>query len=69
VRFALKNRVAQFIVLNTLLTFRSFEQLALALKNRVAWKFSLYGIYFLYSEFEQLALALKNRVARKFSLY
>ena len=35
VALALKNRVAQFIVLNTLLIFRSFEQLALALKNKI----------------------------------
>jgi len=41
---ALKNRVALgfFTVLNILFTFRSFEQLAPALKNRVALIFLLY---------------------------
>jgi len=65
----------EFIVLNIhFLSFRIFEQLALALKNRVALKFvtvwNMYFIYFLsFRIFEQLALALKNRVALKFSLY
>ena len=34
-----------FTVLNIRYTFTSFEQLSLALKNRVVQKFSLYGIY------------------------
>jgi len=49
------------------LSFRIFEQLALALKKRVARKFSLYGIYFLYSEFlSNLRLPWKNRVALEY---
>jgi len=50
------------------LSFRIFEQLALAMKNRVARHFSLYGIHFLHSEFEQLALALKNRGFPEFTV-
>ena len=53
-----------FTVLNMhFLSFMIFEQLALALKNRVAQKFLLYGIYFLHSEFlcNLHKLALKNR--------
>ena len=46
------------------LSFRSFEQLALALKNRVAQKFfAVWNILLTFRIFEQLALALKNRVA------
>jgi len=49
------------------LLLRVFEQLALALKNRVALKFFTEFKYFLsFRIFEQLALALKNRVALKF---
>ena len=67
VALALENRVAQFIVLNTLLTFRSFEQLALALKNRECPEFTVLNMYFLsFRIFEQLALALTNRVALEF---
>jgi len=45
------------------LSFRIFEQLALALKNRVALKiFTVCNILFAFRIFEQLALALKNRV-------
>jgi len=44
-------------------TFRIFEQLALALKNRVALKFLTVLKYYLsFRIFEQLALALKNKV-------
>jgi len=44
------------------LSFRIFEQLALALKNRVAQKFfAAWNILFTFRNFEQLALALKNR--------
>jgi len=53
--------------LNTLLTFRSFGQLALALKNRGCPEFTVLNIYFLsFRIFEQLALALKNRVALEY---
>jgi len=50
------------------LSFRIFEQLALALKNRVALEFfTVLNMYFLsFRIFEQLALALKNRVALEF---
>ena len=61
----LKNRVALefFNVLNIPFTFRSFEQLALALWNRGCPEFIVLNIYFLlYRIFEQLALALKNRM-------
>jgi len=45
-----------------LLLFRIFEQLALALRNRVALEFSVVlNILFTFRSFEQLALALKNR--------
>jgi len=41
-------------------TFRIFEKLALALKNRVCSEFTVFNIYFLALRiFEQLALALK----------
>jgi len=44
------------------LSFRIFEQLALALKNRVALKFfAVWNIDFTFKIFEQLTLALKNR--------
>jgi len=44
------------------LSIRIFEQLALALKNRVAQKFfAVWNILFTFRIFEQLALALKNR--------
>jgi len=44
-------------------SFRIFEQLALALKNRVVLKiFTLLNMLFTFRIFEQLALALKNRV-------
>jgi len=50
--------------LNVPFTFRIFEQLALALKNRVAQNiFAVWNILFTSRIFEQLALALKNRVA------
>jgi len=53
-----------FTVLNIHYTFRNFEQLALALENRVAHKFfAVWNILFTFRIFEQLALALKNRVA------
>jgi len=45
---------------------RIFEQLALALKSKVALEFFTVLKYFLsFRIFEQLALALKNRVALK----
>jgi len=47
-------------------TFRSFEQHALALKNRGCPEFTVLNIYFLsFRIFEQLTLALKNRDALK----
>ena len=64
-----ENRVALefFTALNILFTFRIFEQLALALKNRGCPEFTLLNVDFLlYKIFEQLALALKNRVALEF---
>jgi len=52
----------EFTVFNIcFLSFRIFEQLALALKNRVALKFFTVLKYFLsFRIFEQLALALKT---------
>jgi len=51
------------------LSFRIFEQLALALKNRVALEFFTVLKYFLaFRIFEQIALVLKNRVTLN-SLY
>ena len=59
-----------FTVLNMLfLSFRIFEQLALALKNRVAQKvFAVWNILFTFRIFEQLALALKNRGCPEFTI-
>jgi len=52
--------------LNILFTFRSFEQLAFALKNRGCPDFTVLNMYFLlFRIFEQLAVALKNRVVLK----
>jgi len=50
------------------LSFRIFEQLALALKNRVALQFfTVLNMYCLsFRIFEQLALALKTEFALKF---
>jgi len=49
------------------LTFRSFEQFALALKNRGCPEFTVLNMYLiLFRIFEQLALALKNTVALTF---
>ena len=60
-----------FIVLKYFLSFRFFEQLALALRNRVSLKIlTVLNIHFLsFRVSEQLTLDLKNRVALKFSLY
>jgi len=50
-----------------LFIFRIFEQLALALKNRVALEFfTILNILFTFRIFEQLALALQNRVPLEF---
>ena len=58
-----------FTVLNILFTFRVFEQLALALKNRVCPEFTVLNIYFLsFRIFEQLALALKFLTLLKYFL-
>jgi len=49
------------------LSFRIFEQLALALKNRVALKiFTVLKCFLSFRNFEQLALALKTEFALKF---
>jgi len=60
-----------FTVLNIFFTFRIFEKLALALKNRAALKFFTVLKYYLsFRNFEQLALALKKQnVPWNFSLY
>jgi len=56
-----------FTVLNILFTYRIFEQLVLALKNRVCPEFTVLNIYFLsFRIFEQLALALKTEFVLKF---
>ena len=70
VALALKNRVAQFIVLKTLLTFRSFEQLSLALKNRGCLN-SQYWIYIFYHSgfLNNLRLPWKTELPWNFSLY
>jgi len=51
-----------FAVFNVLVTFRMFEQLLLALKNKVCPEFTVVNVFFILQNFEQLALALKNRV-------
>jgi len=51
-----------FTVLNILFTFRMFEQLLLALKDRVCPEFTVLNVFFILQSFEQLALALKNGV-------
>jgi len=49
-----------------LLSFRSYEKLALTLKNRVCPQLTVLNTYFLlFRIFQQLALALKNTVALK----
>ena len=45
-----------------LFTFRMFELLLLALKNRVCPEFTVLNVFLILQNFEQLALALKNRV-------
>jgi len=57
-----ENRVDQkcFALWNILFTFRIFEQLAFALKNRGCPEFTILNVFFLlFRIFEQLALALK----------
>ena len=54
-----------FTVLNIVFTFRSFEELVLALKNSVPWIHCIEYTFLLFRNFEQLALDLKNRVALK----
>jgi len=51
-----------FAVFNILFTFRMFEQLLLALKNRVCPEFTVLVVFFILHDFEQLALVLKNSV-------
>jgi len=51
------------------LSFRSFEQLALALKNKIAQKFfAVWNMLFTFRIFEQLALPLKNRGCPEFTI-
>jgi len=59
----------EFTTLNMFLSFRIFEHLALALKNRVDLKiFPVLKIFLSFRTFEQLALALKTEFALN-SLY
>ena len=51
-----------FAVFNILLTFRMFEQLLLALKNRGCPEFTVFNVFFIIQNFKQLVLAVKNRV-------
>jgi len=51
-----------FTVLNMLFTFRIFEQLALALKNRVCPEFTVLNIYFYHSKFWTTCACPENRV-------
>ena len=54
-------------VFNMLFTFRRFEELVLALKNRVCPEFTVLNISFLlFRIFEQLSLALNKRVVLEF---
>jgi len=46
-----------------------FEQLLLALKNRVCPEFIVLNVFFILQNFEQLALALKKCLPWKFSLH
>jgi len=49
-------------------SFRIFEQLALALKNRIALElFTVLKYFLLFRNFEQLVLALKTEFALNFS--
>jgi len=49
------------------LSFRIFEELALALKTKFVMKFfAVLNILFTFRMFEQLLLALKNRVCPEF---
>ena len=43
-----------------------FEQLLLALKNRVCPEFTVLNVFFITQNFEQLALALKTEFSLKF---
>ena len=64
---ALEFTLKLFTAFNILYTFRMFEQLAIALKNRVCPEFTVLNINLLsFRTFEQLPLALKNRVALNF---
>jgi len=59
---ALKNRVALklFIILKYFLSFRTFEQLVLALKKSVPWIHCIKYTFFIIQNFEPPALDLKN---------
>jgi len=51
-----------FTALNIVFTFRIFEQLVHALKNRVCPEFTVLNVFFILQNFEQPALALKNKI-------
>jgi len=60
---ALKNRVAlKFSLCWNILSFRTFEELVLALKSSVPWIHCTEYIFLIIQNFGQLALVLKNRV-------
>jgi len=59
-----------FTALNIVFTLRIFEQLVLALKNRVWPEFTVLNKYFLsFRILNNLRLSCKTEFARKFSLY
>jgi len=66
----MKNKVCKiFTVLKYFLSFRRFEELALALKTEFVMKFfTVFNILFTFRMFEQLVLALKNRVCLEFTV-
>ena len=53
-------------VFKIIFKFRMFEQLLLALKNRVCPEFTVLNVFFITQNFEQLALALKTELSLKF---
>jgi len=68
--FALKNKGGpEFTVLNIFFIIQDFEQLALALKNRVALEFfTVLNILFTFRSVEQLVFALKNKGGPEFTV-
>jgi len=63
----LENEIALkfFIVLNTLFTFKTFEQVTLALKNRMCPEFTVLKYFLSFRIFEQVALDLKTKFPLK----